>query len=221
MCGQLAPIGGDLPISLLQEQTVFGRDSDCDTIIPFSKISDRHCLLQCKGSVWWGKDPGSKHSNRSQKQRLLLEYILCVPMLGFGIELELLTERSKRFADAIASNVLASPSDEPNLQHPRRLGWLLSRGHRSGRRPLVRKRPATQTQTSGKVPLPTRTLLAHRVLRRNVYSQNYVKRWMLFDCTFRREPDDEQKAIIKCSVEGIECVLSELQLELGRWVLVC
>lgn len=152
MFGQLVPAGGGLPIPLLKEQALLGRNFNCDIVIPSSKISDRHCLLKYKNGIWWVKDLDSQHGTgingkRIKTQRILPKQILCVPKMRFRIEYELPPGESQLSAEAIAMSVLAqSPSAKPDQPD--------SDSTRPTAAPASQKRqtPAATKATSGSQP---------------------------------------------------------------------
>ena len=118
MFGQLVPAGGGLPIPLLKEQTVLGRNFNCDIVVPSSKVSDRHCVLRFKDGFWWVKDLDSQNGTgidgkRIRKQKILPKQILCVPKMRFRVEYELPVSGPQQIeVDDLAMSVLTMPADK-------------------------------------------------------------------------------------------------------------
>jgi CheY-like chemotaxis protein len=65
--GQLVPLDGSPSIALSQPRLSVGRNPACDIVLPYSDVSQEHCLLYMYSGWWYVKDLHSANGTRLNK----------------------------------------------------------------------------------------------------------------------------------------------------------
>jgi CheY-like chemotaxis protein len=69
--GELVPLDGGRSIQLTQPRLSVGRNPSCDIVLPFSDVSNEHCLLYMYSGWWYVKD--LKSANGTRLNRTLVD----------------------------------------------------------------------------------------------------------------------------------------------------
>lgn len=69
--GELVPVGGGDPITLVRPLLTIGRRNSCDICLQFPNISGKHCQLELRDGYWLVRDLGSTNGIKVNGQRVL------------------------------------------------------------------------------------------------------------------------------------------------------
>ena len=64
MFGELVPVGGGDPISLLKKRLLIGRRESCDIVLRFANVSGEHCELVAEEGYWFVIDKASRNGTK-------------------------------------------------------------------------------------------------------------------------------------------------------------
>lgn len=70
MHGELVPVGGGDPVSLIRPRMLVGRREGCDIVLEFGNVSSRHCELSLIDGYWQVNDLGSSNGTKVNGSRI-------------------------------------------------------------------------------------------------------------------------------------------------------
>jgi len=84
MHGELVPVGGGDPVSLIRPRMLVGRREGCDIVLEFGNVSSRHCELSLIDGYWQVNDLGSSNGTKVNGVRVKRSWVLPGEELAFA-----------------------------------------------------------------------------------------------------------------------------------------
>ena len=121
MLGRLTPVGGGIPIILLNKTVTLGRDPANDHVLSCGSVSGKHCELELVDGYWWVRDVGSRNGTSVNNVRCQTSIILPGGLLRIANQRLRLDYKEPRLSsdEEVAMNLLmevipdAPPSPVP------------------------------------------------------------------------------------------------------------
>ena len=122
---RLVPVSG-LPIDVVKDQSVVGRDPSCEIVVSDGSVSRRHARLERRAGAWWVVDQGSANgtylnSLRIAEQALKHGQELRFGALAYRVDLKEDPEATVATPIALVDNsatVMAQPEPAPPAAKP-------------------------------------------------------------------------------------------------------